>query len=133
MDMILRIFIDHMRVKLIEKSNLLSNGRLVQPKRKFPLWHNLVLIVSLYRRRGTEQTTCNAVLCLTFWVLPTYHFYVTRNVIASKSAISPDLAEILQIASFYVETMFARRIFGDSKAKIQNFARNDLLFQRCSL
>lgn len=52
----------------------------------------------------------------------------TRNVIASKSAISPDLAEILQIASFYVETMFARKIFADSKVRIQNFVKNDLLF-----
>jgi hypothetical protein len=25
-----------------------------KPERRFPLWHNLVLIVSLYRRRGTE-------------------------------------------------------------------------------
>lgn len=34
---------------------------------------------------------------------------------------SANLVEILQIASFYIKTMFARRIFNDSKIKTQNF------------
>lgn len=73
MDMILRIFIDHLRVKLIELTfkwtynlRVISrncrkkfwNGHLVQPERKFPLWHNLVLfpcIVDAVQNRHDMQ------------------------------------------------------------------------------